>query len=320
MISKNKIAVVAVYFGKLPNYFPLWLKSCKHNPTIDFYLFTDNSLSNLPANVQCVSMTLLEMQRRATKVLCFDAVLTRPYKCCDYKPLYGLLFADYLASYDYWGHCDIDLIFGDLQYFFDVNHLYDYDKFNTLGHLSLFRNCQEVNTAYLIPNKRKDYRKVYTNEKNETFDELDGISSIMMESGFRVFTKRIFIDIATKYHRYRIGSVYPLDVKPTNYPIQTYCWEDGKVYHIYMKDDSFCKEEYMYIHFQKRPNYPITDALIQSNSFFLTNHGFYSADGIVLTKELVLKLNPYYGKIYEQIEYLYRLYTSKIKSRLKRSR
>ena len=32
----HKICVVGIYFGRFPEYFPLWLNSCGYNKTIDF--------------------------------------------------------------------------------------------------------------------------------------------------------------------------------------------------------------------------------------------------------------------------------------------
>lgn len=135
----NKIAVVVVYFGKFPNYFGLWLKSCEKNPTIDFLVMTDQQLENRPKNVIVKPLTIECMREKASSVLGFAVKLDRPYKCCDFKPLYGLMFGEELKNYDYWGHADIDLIFGNLQYFFDKYRLYDYDKFGALGHLALYK-------------------------------------------------------------------------------------------------------------------------------------------------------------------------------------
>lgn len=313
----NKIAIVVAYFGKFPNYFPLWLKSCEYNPTIDFLVFTDQKFENLPSNVKFIPMDLSEMRDRASAVLGFKAALSRPYKCCDYRPLYGLMFKDYLASYDYWGHCDIDLIFGDLQFFFEKYHLYDFDKFGALGHLSLFRNCDKVNKAYELSNA-PEYREVYTTEQNCIFDELRGISKTMIEHGFRVFGKRIFVDIATTYERYRIIDVYPLDEKPINYPVQTFILENGKVYHIFEENNRIQKREYIYVHFQKRPNYAITDDLVKSSGFYITNTGFHVLDKEI-TRATILKLNPYKGKLFEFFEYNYNIWSRKIKNRFKKS-
>ena len=42
--ADKKIAFVVPYYGKFPDYFPLWLKTCGTNPTIDFLLFTDENM------------------------------------------------------------------------------------------------------------------------------------------------------------------------------------------------------------------------------------------------------------------------------------
>lgn len=315
-MTDNKIAVVVTYFGEFPNYFPLWLKSCGYNKTVDFYLFTDQKLSSLPSNVYHVPMTLQEMQSRASSVLGFEASLNRPYKCCDYRPLYGLIFSDYLGKYDYWGHCDVDLIFGDLQHFFDTYNLYEYDRFGTLGHLSLCKNTDKVNNAYLINGGLQDYRLVFTSDKNFAFDELGGISGTMLQNDFKVFAGRVFIDIATTYQRYRIIDVYPLDKLPRNYPVQTFIWEEGKIFHIYEEDGRIVREEYIYAHFQKRQNFDVEFNVEAVKSFYISNTGFYeilqSPD-----QNTILCMNPYKGKIYEAVENRFNLLHRRVKSYLK---
>ena len=155
----TRIAIIGVYFGTLPNYFNLWMQSCAANSSIDFKLITNVQVQNPPTNLEVIPMTLAKMKALAERKLNMKLCLDTPYKCCDYKPVYGLIFEDYLASYDYWGHCDLDLIFGDLRGFFDRYHLEQYDKFLPLGHLSLFRNTRECNERFrLMPNAGNGYQ------------------------------------------------------------------------------------------------------------------------------------------------------------------
>ena len=315
---KNKITIIVAYFGKFPNYFPLWLKSCSKNPTIDFIVVTDQELNVPYDNIFVKNMQLSDLQKKATAVLGFEAALANPYKCCDYKPLYGLLFAEILNGYDYWGHCDIDLIFGDLQYFFDKHNLYSFDRFGTLGHLSLYKNNDMMNNSFKTVYEDLDYRKVFANDKNYAFDELSGIYRIHKHMNIRLFTKRIFVDIATIYKRYRIIEVYGLDECPTNYAVQTFSWEKGKAYHVFESKDGIRKQEYIYIHFQKRPNYEIQSELLDSDKFYITNNGFFPGDEIELTHEDILRLNPYKGKIYEYIEGNYNLLYRRVRNYFKR--
>lgn len=38
----KSIALVIPYFGKFKDYYKFWLQSCANNPTVDFFIFTDD--------------------------------------------------------------------------------------------------------------------------------------------------------------------------------------------------------------------------------------------------------------------------------------
>lgn len=115
----ERIAVISVYYGALPPYYRLWLRSCEYNPTIDFFLVTDIDIdrSQLPQNVRKISLSFDRFRELAAKKLGRSVRMDTPYKICDYKVMYGIILEDYLKGYDYWAHCDMDLIFGDLRSF-----------------------------------------------------------------------------------------------------------------------------------------------------------------------------------------------------------
>ena len=106
------IVLIIPYFGKLPEWIILFLKSCEYlDGKIDFLFFTDDeniSCINRPSNVKyyVVSFDWL-VKYIETKGL---GVLSSAYKLCDYKPLYGYIFQEYIEGYDYWGYCDIDTL------------------------------------------------------------------------------------------------------------------------------------------------------------------------------------------------------------------
>jgi len=304
----NKICVIGVYFGKLPAYFPLWLTSCKHNPTIDFVLFTDQSLENLPKNVLNHPMTLEKMKSLADQALGLNTALDRPYKCCDFKAVYGVIFQEFISDYDYWGCCDFDLIFGDIQGMCDRYDLYRYDRFLGLGHLSLFRNTPEVNNRYLCDGGLVNYITAFTTPKASAFDEVPGLTRIYIKNNFPIFLKRIFADIAIVYHRFRVVDVYPYDTPPKNYRYQVFYWENGKVFRAFYSNGKLQTEEYMYVHFKKRPNFPVSFDADRTKAFYITNKGFFPKDAEI-TKEIIHEMNPYLGCVYETFENL--LYASK---------
>lgn len=91
--SSYRIAILTCWRGPFPWYFSYFIHSCVYNPTIDFYIITDNqqSIYNKPANVKITYKTLKEIKSTATQKLGFAVNIGYPYKLCDFKPAYGFL-------------------------------------------------------------------------------------------------------------------------------------------------------------------------------------------------------------------------------------
>lgn len=67
---QHKIAFIVPYFGKLPNYFNLWLKSAKMNPQVDVFFFTDNEEpQGLSKNIHWVKTTFADVKARAQSLI-----------------------------------------------------------------------------------------------------------------------------------------------------------------------------------------------------------------------------------------------------------
>ena len=165
----KRILLICPYFGKLPKeYFQLILNSCSQNKTINWLLITNDETNYIyPSNVKVVYSSWDSfrsfVKKKIAKKLNIDCILDVPYKLCDYKPLYGVLFQDFLKNYDYWGNTDLtDVIYGDLRKFLTPEIL-SYDKINFLGHLTLYRNSDDVNKAFTmaLPNGL-DVKKIIT--------------------------------------------------------------------------------------------------------------------------------------------------------------
>lgn len=162
------------YYGEFPWYFAYFLHSCKFNPSIDFLIFSDIKHSyQLPANVRIMNKSVEEITRLASRKLAFKVNLEYPYKFCDYKPAYGLIFEDYTDGYDFWAQSDIDIIYGNLRNFFTNAMLSKYDFISlrhdyTSGCFALYRNIKQVNNLF---KKSKDYKLVFTNSRHYCFDE-----------------------------------------------------------------------------------------------------------------------------------------------------
>ena len=291
------IAFVVAYYGKFPNYFPAWLNSCRQNPTVDFLIFTDISSEgySLPPNVRFIPMSFEEIRELFQKRFDFKISLGRPYKLCDYKPVYGEALQEWLSGYDYWGHCDIDLIWGNIRHFITDDLLDQYDRICNEGHCSIYRNDPRVNSLYrtLDPHGCYDWREVYSNDRNYAFDEYGtvnedgsggGLSLIMERAGERIYSKWEFFDANVKRKdRFQIElDDHEREESPTQ--IQEYLHryysteaeaemqffernKDGLILW-YCKDGKIQSEQFMYVHFAKR-RMKIPEGSIDSENYLL---------------------------------------------------
>lgn len=176
---KHKIRMIVPYFGKLPEVFPIWLKSCEYNKTIDFLVYTDDKTRyDWPDNVVVRYTTFDKIRKLVQSKFDFEIALNAPYKLCDFKPAYGYIFSEDLVGYDFWGHCDIDLIWGNIRKFVTEELLDKYDKLFTHGHFVLYRNTTEVNNWFRELPQIPDHtwKQVFQSDESWAFDEAGGKS------------------------------------------------------------------------------------------------------------------------------------------------
>jgi len=144
----SSLVLVIVWFGPLPFWMPAFLLSCRHNPGVEWRIFSDViPPSNLPENVKFLSMDMETFNRRATDALGFRVHVTPAYayKMCDLKIMYGRIFEKELRGFDFWGCCDMDIVWGNIRSFITPEVLENYDVITSRvgrisGHFCLFRN------------------------------------------------------------------------------------------------------------------------------------------------------------------------------------
>ena len=302
--SDYSIVLIVPYFGKFPSYFPLWLSSCKYNPTVNWIIYTDCEDSyDYPANIEVVYCTFLDVAKRIQSHFDFKIELNNPYKLCDFKPTYGEVFQDDVKNFDFWGYCDIDLIFGNIRKFITQEILEDADRFLALGHFSLYRNVHEINTTYRNKiNGDLQYKLAFKEPKYSGFDEhgLNKLYDIFNESKYKqLITNTIFSDINSFYEHF--VSTYSRKLVQTNEIDELkenenwkgkstiFSFEKGVLNRLQVNKDQIITKEYMYVHLQKRAmsideNLDDTKFLIIPNKFTMWQNTF--------TKDTVVK----YGK------------------------
>lgn len=268
MKSEYAVVVLIPYFGKLPDIFPYWLKTSGYNPTIDWIIFTDDERAfdgtyTLPEaqNVRMIQMTLSDVKTKAEKILNTSVSLERPYKICDFKPAYGLLFEDYIREYDFWGYGDLDVLYGNLRHFITDEVLRSYDKIYTNGFLSFYRNNPDVNhwfqTLHAKPG-RENWKEVFSSDKNWAFDEWaghmgGGMTAIIEDNGKAMYMVNDWANIKPEDGRLSYQD-HGVEAKDTYFIIS----KNG--IHCYDRKTHKKIDEVSFIHMYRRPPICIADA------------------------------------------------------------
>lgn len=246
-----RIDIVVPYFGAFNTYFSQWIKTCGRNTSVNWIVFTDQNvdcLGNTYKNIRFVPTTFLQLRERIQRKFQFSISLDRPYKLCDYKPLYGYLFSEYLHEADFWGFCDMDVLFGDILQFLPSSVWTGYDRIFCKGHLCFVRNTKEINENFL---SFDTYKTVFSSPAIYGYDEAFygfhmGFSGELITNGFKVYSDDSSIaDIDFRKKPFQIVG------KPGVFYV--FAIVNGRLYKMWRdKEKSIRKEEISYIHLQKR--------------------------------------------------------------------
>lgn len=266
-MNQKSILLILPYFGKWPVWFEAHLKSIAYNETINWLIVTDCEIpQHYPSNIRFVATTLQELNVEVNRVVEANVPLT-PRKLCDIRPAYGEIFKEYVAGYDFWGFCDMDVIWGNIRKFITDDILNDYDiissrKESISGHFNLFRNSPQINLMYKqIPN----FTELLEEPKFMWIDE-GKLTDFLKQSGnenkigYRVYWKAILLN-QERGHDSR-----------QEYHLDKWFWKQGKLV------DTKTNQEVMYLHFinwkrfMKYCNVAYTD---QSKQFYTSYSGIH---------------------------------------------
>jgi hypothetical protein len=237
----KSILLILPYFGKWPIWFEAHLLSIAKNPTINWLIITDCKLpDNYPENIKFVTTTLQELNKKVNAVVEVNVPLT-PRKFCDLKPAYGSIFKEYIENYDFWGFCDMDIIWGDIRKFITNDVLENYDIISSRkeaisGHFNLFKNIDELNNLYIeIPN----YKLLFEEPKFNWFDEHVLTNYIKDESDENSFEYNVY------WTKILLNQEKGFDSRQEYY-LDKWQWQNGKMIDLDSKNDD---NEVMYLHF-----------------------------------------------------------------------
>jgi len=248
----RSICYIVPYFGKLPPNFQLWLNTCETNKTIDWIVITnDRTGYNYPKNVKTYYLEFNEIKRIIQSHYDFDIKIDTYWCLSLFKPAYGEIFSEYLKNYDYWGHCDIDLLWGDIRKFITDDVLNKYERIGFQGHSTIYKNTKEVNTRYrTIVDGKTNYIDVFSGKSKISFDE-NGMDDIYNYLKIPFFNKTVFAHLSISTYSFWIRYLPQKDDYKNRRQIFT--WEKGKLLRYFIDQNEIHTEEYMYIHFFTRP-------------------------------------------------------------------
>lgn len=258
----TKVIVISTYFGSWPVWFPAFLVSCAKNETIDWLFFTDCEIPKATyPNIRFEQMDLGEFNRLASKQLGFR-IQKGVYAQVDLQPAYGVIFEEYIKGFDFWGHCDVDVVWGDIRSFITEALLRNHDivacrKDFLAGHLTLWRNEPQTNGLFrLIP----AYREIFSCSEYHNFDE--SIASTFLKTLIATGNSKIRVYWPEQMVVWFYGEANP----------NGWYWCNGKIF------DARHRER-IYLHFQASKNWVTRidfDVSDRPAKFDFTRHGIWS--------------------------------------------
>lgn len=294
----KKIAFLCPYFGKLPEYFQLWLNSCKSNSNSTFFLITDDrNKFNYPNNVHVIYKTFDDFRKDVQKKFDFKIALSSIHKIGDFKPALGYIYKELIDGYDAWAYIDVsDEIYGDISKFVNDEMLNKYDKIMLLGHLSIIKNNDKNNLAFMREIEGcVNYKEVFSSPSFFNFEEVTKNSiNTIYKNADDLSLKNLSDNIADlsclAYRFKRVICDENFDFKFANDSKfkSIYEWNHGKIFGYFIIGSTIQKKEFLYIHFKRRKmnvNIPLN-----SQRYLITPSGFYPY--LNVTSEIVRK----YGK------------------------
>lgn len=276
------ICIIIPYFGTFPVQFKFWLQSAYNNPSVDFLLFTNNSLE-VEKNVKVIKIEFEDLKSDIQSKFNFDIKLSSPYKLCDYKGAYGYIFNEYIRNYDFWGFGDLDLVYGNIRSFITNDILSLYKIILGWGHLTFYENSEFCNLFF----KEKvegflHYKDVFSTERNFAFDEFShkGMSDKWKHIyPHLLWEEKPFDDVMVPYFSLNFKSVFNTIVS-NNLIFKYY---NNNLYRIYTTDlDNIIMEPILYAHFRQRKFLKVcTDNL---NNYLIIPNAYISLTSVTVSK------------------------------------
>src|SRR4051794_34241048 len=242
------------------------------NPDVHWLLITDRPVPDAPPNVTVRLCEFAALVARIQRHFDFPVSLERPYKLCDFRPSFGEVFADELTGYDFWGHCDLDVVFGRIR-----DHLppeaFEADKILIQGNFALYRNTVEASGWFRHEIDGISYREVMTTPAARHFDEMAGMHYVLRDLGVRYWQQDVIFDLS--FRRYRTRAEHPAGRDP-----RRYAWEQGEICEYRLEGADVVRRTALLIHLQKRTMRAPTSDVLGADRYWINANGFAVQDRV----------------------------------------
>ncbi len=242
-----RVSMVVPYYGPLPKWLPLFLASAARNKSVHFFIVTNEKVSlALPPNVSHVPVEFAEIERRVRNAVSPDFRLSYAYKLCDVKPFYGIVFENLFRDSQFWGYCDLDLVFGDLSPILQKSgRLEEADFFcadsgPVVGTFCLYRNSVRMNTfALSLP----EYIRRLNSAEYESLDEKELTKALAHASDIRYIRAEKLAEsqLSISPDGRMVGRTSGVVGDPNEF-----YWTDGRTF---IRSPGGQPQEVMYLHF-----------------------------------------------------------------------
>lgn len=256
---KNKVILIYIYFGKLPSLFEIWKKTIKYSKNVDICFITDQNSELHGSNIRIIKMNLDELKERISSALGINISLNNAYKICDYRPMFGIIFADLIQGYSHWGYGDLDVVWGSFDKFITDELLDNYERISKYGHLSIYKNNSIMNNLYKSElDGECPYLNVTQSPENNTFDEWwdkKGIENIALNRNIKEYYELPIADVQRIYRKTKMCYKFEMNSIPlTDEYDRVFKFINGELYSCLIKNKQHLVsvDEIIYAHFQKR--------------------------------------------------------------------
>ena len=300
-----KVKIIIPYFGKLHPLFDLYLIGVKYNYKFDFLIVTDQDMiENTLSNLSVFNMSFGEFSNKIYDKLGVSP--SSPYKLCDYKPFYGVVFEEYLKDYDYWSYSDIDMILGDMNPYYQLMEKHTFDKILDRGHLSFYKNIYEINHFYKSSKVvEKQYKYLLKSTRIWVTDEnysnvIFGVNTVLKDIGKTVYSLRNSFFDSSPYFKELTNSNEESKIPGF---IE---YNKNKIFFISFLNNEILRQEFSYAHFLKRK----VKVIKTDNTFILVPYSWVNINSY---DECILKLKNT-NKLTRNKQYNYFMMKNKFKN------